>query len=142
MLVGVCVCGACTSFLPVLISSSVIGSRHCCGMLKRSRSLGRTPNHFMSGVVRLLLSYDMFIDPGRGSIPQHDPSTMHLSTMAHDSTIVHHLSTIVDHLSTIVDHLSMTSARPQHNRTPPQHNRTPPQNDVTPPQPYGTFHVH
>lgn len=32
-------------------------------MLNRFRSEGRTPNHFMSGVVRLLLSYDMFILP-------------------------------------------------------------------------------
>ena len=99
-----------TSRLPVRISSSVMGSRHCCGMLKRSRSDGRTPSHWvhsslkllkrfrhascdtlrvrlsatqcsqacdhatvcrvsgtgrtlMSGVVRLELSYDMFIDP-------------------------------------------------------------------------------
>lgn len=34
-------------------------------MLKRSKSEGRTPNHLMSGVVRLLLSYDMFIEPAR-----------------------------------------------------------------------------
>jgi len=37
-----------TSFLPVLISSSVMASLHCWGMLKRSRSLGRTPSHLMS----------------------------------------------------------------------------------------------
>lgn len=52
-----------TSFLPVFISSSVILIRHCCGMLKRLRSDGRTPSHLMSGVVRLALSYDMFILP-------------------------------------------------------------------------------
>lgn len=52
-----------TRRLPVRISSSVMGRRHCWGMLKRSRSEGRTPSHLMSGVVRLLLSYDMFIDP-------------------------------------------------------------------------------
>ena len=54
-----------TKRLPVLISSSVMGSRHCSGMLKRSRSDGRTPSHLMSGVVRLLLSYDMFMLPAR-----------------------------------------------------------------------------
>ena len=32
-------------------------------MLNRSKSDGRTPSHLMSGVVRLLLSYDMFIEP-------------------------------------------------------------------------------
>lgn len=53
-----------TSFFPVLISSSDMGRRHCSGMLKRSRSDGRTPSHLMSGVVRLELSYDMFMDPG------------------------------------------------------------------------------
>ena len=31
-----------TSLRPVRISSSVMGSRHCCGMLKRSKSDGRT----------------------------------------------------------------------------------------------------
>lgn len=52
-----------TSLLPVFISSSVMGRRHCSGMLNRSKSDGRTPSHLMSGVVRLLLSYDMFIEP-------------------------------------------------------------------------------
>lgn len=32
-------------------------------MEKRSRSLGRTPSHLMSGVVRLDASYDMFMLP-------------------------------------------------------------------------------
>lgn len=52
-----------TSLLPVFISSSVMGRRHCSGMLNRSKSDGRTPSHLMSGVVRLLLSYDMFMEP-------------------------------------------------------------------------------
>ena len=49
-------CSTRTNFRPVRMSSSVIGRRHCCGMFRRSRSLGRTPSHLMSGVVRLLLS--------------------------------------------------------------------------------------
>ena len=52
-----------TSLLPVFISSSVMGRRHCSGILNRSKSDGRTPSHLMSGVVRLLLSYDMFMEP-------------------------------------------------------------------------------
>lgn len=65
---------SCSISLPVSMSFSVIGRRHCSGMLnltdsvrqldaagERSsshllRSDGRTPSHFMSGVVRLELS--------------------------------------------------------------------------------------
>lgn len=59
-----------TSFLPVLISSSVIGRRHCWGMLNLSRSDGLTPSHLMSGVVRLELSYDMFMEPAEHTSQQ------------------------------------------------------------------------
>ena len=52
-----------SSSLPVLRSCSDISSRHCCGIEYLSRSDGRTPSHLMSGVVRLIESYDMFFEP-------------------------------------------------------------------------------
>ena len=48
--------------MPVLTSCSDISRRHCAGMLYFSRSLGRTPSHLMSGVVRLIASYDIFLE--------------------------------------------------------------------------------
>jgi hypothetical protein len=56
-----------TSFLPVFMSSSVMGSRHCWGMLKRSRSLGRTPSHLMSVGVRVAATAAYFVWVGVAS---------------------------------------------------------------------------
>ena len=96
-----------TSLLPVFISSSVMGSRHCSGMLNRSRSEGLTPNHLMSGVVRLLLSYDMFIEPahlqhilklhcsnhiGRQQLTCTTPSTVLPSTVIPSIAVTFHVN--------------------------------------------------
>lgn len=63
--------------------------------MKRSRSEGRTPSHFMSGVVRFELSYDMFILPATrmtsllinnhnfGYMWWHDVTVMTYSNMHH-----------------------------------------------------------
>ena len=53
-------------------------------MLKRLRSEGLTPSHLMSGVVRLLLSYDMFMlpassTPSRSFSPKRNTRGLHES---------------------------------------------------------------